>query len=470
MAVSNEQIASAVLAAVGGKDNISLVTHCMTRLRFNLKDQGIPNEEEIKKINGVIGVVVAGGQFQIIVGQNVPKVYSALCKEAGISEQAAIHENLDAPKEKLTPRKVGSNILGYLSGSMTPLIPVIMAAAMFKTVQVLLGPSILGIISETNDLYLLCGFMYSAFFYFLPIFLGYTASKKLGLNPALGIMACALLLVPDFMTLVTEGTRFTVYGIPVMLNDYSQSVLPAILTVWVLNYIYKFFNKILPDILQTIFAPFLSLVVLAPFELCLLAPLGAMIGNVLGNILVAFGNHGGFLAVAVVSALWEFLVMTGMHSVLGVVSITALMTYGVESFITPSAYCATWAAFGMALGAFLRIRQKEEKSLSLGYFVSGILGGVTEPALYGLGFRYKRPFIPLMIGGFCGGLYAGITHVGAYAMGATNFLSVLIYVPGGVSNTVNGCISCAIAFIVTTIFTYFIGFSKKDLEGTEVAA
>jgi PTS system beta-glucosides-specific IIC component len=191
-----------------------------------------------------------------------------------------------------------------------------------------------------------------------------------------------------------------------------------------------------------------------------------MLGNVVGNGLLGFGNVGGFLAVAVVGALWEFLVMTGMHQVLILFGIASIATNGVDTFILTAGGCATWAAFGMALGAFLRLRNKEEKVLSLGYFVSGMLGGVTEPVLYGIGFRYKRPFIAMAVGGFCGGLYAGITHVGTYLLGATNFLSIMSYVSGGTSNLVNGTIAVVLALVVSAILTYLFGFTKEDIEGS----
>lgn len=467
MANTNEQIAKEVLKAVGGKENISFVTHCITRLRFNLKDQGIPDQEKIKKINGVLGVVVSGGQFQVIIGQNVPKVYTALCSEAGIQEKESVNENLDKdlPKEKLTPKKIGGNIMAYLSGSMTPMIPAMMGAAMFKTIQVAFGPDMLGWFSTESDFYMLCSFMYSAFFYFLPIFLGYTASKKLGLNPVMGMMAATLLLVPDFMSLADSGASFTVYGIPCKVQNYSQTILPVLLTIWVMSYVDKLLRKVIPDMLATVFVPFLTLAIMAPIELCLLAPLGSTLGDLVGNGLLGFGDVAGFLAVAVVAALWEFLVMTGMHQVLILFGIAGIATNGVDNFVLTAGGYATWAAFGMALGAFLRLKVKEEKSLALGYFISGILGGVTEPVLYGVGFRYKRPFIAMAIGGFCGGLYAGITHVGTYVMGATNFLAVLSYVGGGTANMVNGCIGVAITFVVSTVLTYMFGFTKEDLEG-----
>lgn len=465
MALSNEQIAKTVLEAVGGKNNVTFVTHCMTRLRFNLKDMAIPDQEAMKELKGVLGVVVSGGQFQVVIGQNVPKVYAALCAEAGIAQQDAIDENLDGPKEKLTLKRAGNNTLNYMAACMTPMIPAMMASALFRTIQVAIGPDMLGLITAESNFYMLCDFVYNAFFYFLPVYLGYTASKKLNLNPVMGMLAACLLIVPGFVGLADAGASFSVYGIPCIVNNYSQSVLPIVLTVWVMSYVDRFFRKVIPDILSTIFVPFLTMVVIVPVELCLLAPVGSVAGDFIGNGLLSFGNVGGFLAVAVVAAVWEFLVMSGMHAVLIVFGISSMMTNGVDNFVLTAGGYATWAAFGMALGAFLRLRDKEEKSLALGYFVSGILGGVTEPVLYGIGFKFKKPFIAMAIGGFCGGLYAGLMHVGTYVMGATNFLAVLGYVGGGTANMIHGCIGVVIALGVSAALTYFIGFTEQDLLG-----
>jgi len=455
--------AALILEKVGGKENVAAVTHCMTRLRFNIKDESRIELEGLKKIPGVIGVMQAGGLTQVIVGQSVGKVYTALCSEAGIQEEAAIDENLDAPKGKLTPRKVGSNILNYLAGSLTPLIPVVIAAAMFKTVQVVLGPDMLNLITPDSDLYMLLGFIYSAGFYFLPIYLGYTSAKKLGVTPVLGMMMGCVLIVPGFVSLAQAGTPFTVYGIPAALHDYSQSVLPVLLSVWILSYVEKLFKKIMPDSLTTIFTPFLTMVVMVPLSLCLLAPAGAFVGDYIGKGLTGLGNVAGFIAVAVIAALWEYIVMSGMHMVLIVTAITVIMQGGHESLVLPAGGCATFAAFGMALGAFFMTRDKKEKSLAMGYFVSGVIGGVTEPALYGIGFKYKRPFITMSIGAFVGGLYAGITGVGTYVMGASNILGILGFVGGGTANLVNGIIAFALAFVVAAVGTALLGRFGKGV-------
>lgn len=463
MVTNNKKIAEDILQAVGGKDNITNVLHCMTRLRLSLKDQSIPNMDKIKKINGVIGCQNVGGQLQVIIGQNVNKVYDEFADLIGYSKSSLIDENLDKPKEKLTLKNIGGNILDYISGSLSAFIPVMIAAAMFKTILVLFGPEMLNLFNESSDLYITLNFLYDAGMYFMPIYLGYTAAKKLGATPVLGMYMACVLLVPQFVEIAKAGTPFSIYGIPCRTGIYGQTVLPILLIIPVMAYVERFFKKYVPTTLSTIFVPFLTAVVVVPIALCGLAPLGGFLGEYIGTGLVWFAARGGFIAIAIIAGLWEFLVMSGMHHVLIVTAITIIMQQGYEGCILVAGGIATWAAFGMALGAFVRLKNKNEKSLSLGYFISGILGGVTEPVLYGIGFKYKRPFIALFLGGLLGGLYAGITNVTVHVMGATNFLAILGYVGGGTSNLINGIVSNVIALFGTAILTYFIGFKKEEL-------
>ena len=239
MAVDNKKIAENVLVAVGGKDNITSALHCMTRLRLVLKDFNIPNLEEIKNIPGVLGAQVSGGQLQVIIGQNVPHVYKAVCEMTGLETKKAIEENLDVKKEKLTWKKVGSNILDYLSGSMIPLLPAMIGASLFKTIGVLLGPDTFGMISAESNFILLCNIVYDACFYFLPVYLGFNAAKKLDIPPALGAFAGTVLISPNFIAMATNGQAFSIYGLNVPVNNYSQSVFPVLLSVYALSLIYK---------------------------------------------------------------------------------------------------------------------------------------------------------------------------------------------------------------------------------------
>lgn len=460
---TNKEIAQNVLEAIGGKENVVQVTHCMTRLRLNLKDQGIPSDEEVKKINGVLGVVRSGGQYQIVIGQNVPKVYEEVCKIGGFAVKAAVEENLDGPKEKLTPKAVGSNILNYLSGSMAQLIPVMIAAAMFKTVLVILGPDMLKVISAESDAYTVLNFLYSSFYYFMPIYLGRACAKRLNSNEMLGIMLGAMLLVPEFVALNGVKETILIYGfIPAPVADYSQTILPVLLSVWLMSYVERFFKKYVPTMISTIFTPFLTVAVMVPVTFCLCAPLGNYMGNILGNALIAFRETAGFLALGVVGALYLFLVMTGMHGVLLVTCFATFFTLGYEDFVIVAGCAANAAAWGMALGAFLKMRDKENKSLAFGYFISGILGGITEPSLYGVGIKYKKPMISLLVGGFFGGLYVGIMQVKCYMLGATNFLSFLGFVAGGTANTIHYIVGCSISFVLAAITTYVLGGFGED--------
>ena len=461
MANANAQKAASIIEAVGGKDNVTNVSHCMTRLRLVLKDESKANDEVVKKIDGVIGIAHAGGQYQIIIGQSVPKVYDEVLK-MGVAAGGVVDENLDAPKEKLTASSIGKNILNYLSGTMVQLIPIMIAAAMFKTVEVLLGPDLLKIITPESDLYRTMDFLYEAGFYFMPIYIGYAAARKLNVSPMLGLYMGGILIAPSLINIVNAGEPFTVYGVGIRLVNYSQSVMPVIICVWLLSYVEKFFKRYIPDALSTIFVPFLTMVVMVPIAFWIAAPFGSIVGDYVGGALNWLAGHGGFLATAVIAAVWEFLVMTGMHTVVLLPGIMNLLSGNPDSCVMVAGGLATWAAFGMALGAFLRLKDKKEKSLAGGYFISGFVGGVTEPVLYGIGMKYKKPFIALIIGGALGGLYAGLTHVTVYLLGATNFLSVLGYVAGGSTNLINSIIASAISMFGTAALTYFFGFDPDD--------
>ncbi len=459
----NQKIAADVLAAVGGKENVAGVQHCMTRLRFKLKDDTIPQDEEIKKLDGVLGVVRSGGQYQVIIGQNVPKVYKAVCEDGGFAVAEAVQENPDGEKEKLTLKKIGGNMMNYLSGCFVPLIPVFITAALFRTISIILGPVMLNLITAESDLYVMCDFIYDAGFYFMPVFLGYTAAKKIGASPVLGMMIGTSLIAPDFVAMVGARESIHIFGlIPAPVAGYGQTVLPVVIAVFFLYYVEKFFKKIVPEMLSTVFAPFLTMVIMVPITFCFAAPVGSWIGTALGNALFWFGDHGGFIAVAIITAVYQFLVLVGMHNVIGVLAITVMLEQGVEFCCRPAACIANFACYGIALGAFLRMRKKEEKGLALGYFVTGMFGGVSEPTMFGIGIRYKRPFIGMAIGGFIGGLYAGITHVGCYTFSSPGFLGVVAFINGGTANMVNGTIACVLATVTAAIATYILGGFEEN--------
>ena len=365
---NNKEIAHQILTAVGGASNLKDATHCMTRLRLYLKDDSIPKDEEVKAIGGVLGVVRGGQQYQVIIGTNVPKVYEELCKLANLTANAPVEdakaaaEDAAVAKPKLTPKQVGKNIMGYMAGCMTPLIPVLLAGALFRCINSLCGPELLELYPAESDLYILFDFLYDAAFYFMPILAGFNAAKQLGITPMLGGFIGCILMVPDFAAYATSGEPFTVFGIPCTVTNYAQTVLPIMLSVFFFSVVYKLIKKIMPDVLTTVFTPFLSMLISIPFILCLLAPLGTIVGNAISNGLAWFGTTTGFFGVAVIAALWEFLVLSGMHLALMMPMMASFFETGIQSGPMVSGSFATWACFGVALGAALRLRNKEEKS------------------------------------------------------------------------------------------------------------
>lgn len=458
-----ETLASEVLDKVGGKQNVTYVAHCMTRLRFNLKDESKIKQEEIKALKGVLGCQFSGGQFQVIIGQTVEHVYKSLCELGNFAMNEAIQA--DVVKKKITIKNIGGTILDSLAGCVVPLIPLMMAASMFKMLVAVLGPGMLHLISETSDVFKLFTFVGDAGFYFFPIVLGYTASKKFGATPVVGMFLGAIMMHPTFVGMATEGARFTVFGIPCAVQNYASTLLPIILSVWVMSYIETFLKRILPQSLKTIFVPFLSILIMLPICLCVVGPIGSFVGNYICDFLLGLNKIPGisFIAVALVAALWEFLVMSGMHVVFITSLVMVFAQSGSESLVSVAGCIASISVAGMLLGSALRIKDKEEKSLTLGFFIASIIGGVTEPGLYGNGMKYKKPFIGLIAGGFAGGLYAGIMNVTCYAMvPVASFIGLTGFVGGSTANLVNGVIACAIGFVVATVVTYFTGYDKQD--------
>lgn len=468
MAVDNRQIAQSVLELVGGASNVTTATNCMTRLRLTLKDNNLADVEKIKKVKGVLGAQFSGSQLQVIIGQNVPKVLDEFIAISGVARGAEVHENLDAPKEKLTSKVIGNKILDYLSGSMVQLIPLLMGSGLFRTFAVILGPQMLNLVTETDPVYT---FFYTTLFeagmYFLPIYLGYAAAKKIGATPVLGMLLGGLLIAPSIVSAAADGASISVYGIPVAAANYSQSVLPIILTVPVLYVVEKFIRKHMPDTLSMIFTPFCTLIVVVPIMLIVLAPLGNEVGNVIAGALFGLADMGGiavFVVMAILGAFWQLFVVAGMHLPVILLAQVQIIAAGYDPFVFVSTNCAMTAVWGCAFGAFLRLKNKDEKGLALGYVISAIAGGVTEPALFGILLRFRRTMLGMFIGGAIGAVLSGILGVTYYlAGGSSNFMVILNYLQGGQWNVIAAIIGMVTSFVIAAVVVFLTGFTKEEL-------
>lgn len=446
------ELADKVVDLLGGKDNISFFTHCVTRLRFNVKDKGLVKTGEIEQLPGVMGAQWSGDQYQVIIGQAVGDAYDLIVERTGLAKQDAVREDLgDAPKKKFSI----NTIFDAISGCITPLIPVLIGAGFIKII-VLLGEQ-LGLLTADMPTHTVLTFVGDAGFYFLPVFIGATAAKKFGANMGLGMLVGGMLIHPTFVAAVSEGTALDIFGLPIYAASYSSSVIPAILAVAVMAPIERFFARISPDSLRSITEPLLTLLVMMPLTLCLLAPAGAFLGNYLSAAILWLYKTTGFFGVAVFSALCPWIVMTGMHSALMPYLLEALAT-GAEFIVFTGMIISNIDQGAACLAVSLKSKDTKIKSTAASCAITAIVGGVTEPGTFGINLRFKTPMYGAMIGSFCGALVAGFGKAAAHAItGSSGLLGgIPIYLGGDISNVLWMVAGIAVGMIVTFIATWFL--------------
>lgn len=463
-----EELVKQILAQVGGKDNIVFVTHCMTRLRFNLKDESRVKQEDVKAISGVLGCQFSAGQFQIIIGQSVNKVYDTLCKVGGLEKQTAIDEDLDTKvKQPFSLKRLGNDIMNGLTGCLTPIIPILILAGLIKMMVSVCGPSMLNVLDETDDLYRLLTLVGDAGFYYFPVFVGLSGAKKFGCSPMYALLIAGIMLHPAYLEIVAAGNPFTVYGIPMTLSSYASSVMPMILITFVMSYVEKFFKTYIPEAISLMFVPLCTILVMLPVALCILGPLGVIIGTLLTEVLIALHEVLGPLGVAVIASLWILLVATGMHLPLVTTALVSMATLGYDSIVFVGASITVYASAAISLGVFIKAKDAQTKGLGASCLVAQVIGGVGEPTIFGILLRYKKTLLFTMTGIFFGALYAGFMNVSVYIVATSNALSALAFSGSNNSNLIHGCIGCAIAFVISFALMMVFGFEDKKIESEE---
>lgn len=451
------KLCTEILENIGGKENITYATHCVTRLRLNLKDKNQVDLDAVKKIPGVLGCLFSGEQFQIIIGQTVNQVYDEFIRIAELASQKPVDENLDMPKEKFSIKSIPGKIMDYVSGCISPILPIIIVTGIFKLLAGMLGSSMLGILPDDSSFIVLCTFVGDSGFYFYPIFLAWSAAKKLNTSVPLALFLGGILIHPTLLNMVAEGTSFDVYGIPVTLVNYASQFLPSILIVWALSYVYKFFEKISPKSLRMLLVPTATMLVMLPIALCVLGPVGFYIGRALGAFSVWLYSVAGPVAVGLSGAFWYFLVAAGMHSPVATIPKANIANFGYDNMIFPGTLVGTYSLMGISLAYMFR-GPKEERAAATANAVSLILGGVSEPTVFGVLLRFKQAMIAQIIGGFAGGCIAAILGAKVYFLGATNFLIAL-----GFSTTLGaGIIGCVFSGIIAFAIAFILGFNEKS--------
>ena len=463
MADKNRELAEAVVAAVGGSANITSVAHCMTRLRFVLKDQSIPKKEEVEKIKGVMGTNIAGGQYQVIVGNSVGNVYKEVVAVTGVGDVSGAAE----PEEKKKVNPITA-ALEFISGCMAPLFPAIIAGGLSKVLLVIFGPTLLGVMSDTSDTYILMNALGDAPFYFLPVIVAFTASRKLNCNSYLAVMVASVLIYPDVITLLGGETATYLFGvIPVIHGSYSSSIIPAMLSTILLKYVELLVDRFTPDWSKNFLKPLIIVVITAPITLCLLAPLGLMAGNGLQLIINGVYGFAPWLAMLLFAGLMPFIVMTGMHWAFVPACLLALADPGYEMMLIPAMLCSNTAQAGATFGVAFKTKDRELKQMAFPAGISALLAGVTEPAMYGVTLKLKKPMIAACIAGGIGGFVSGLVQLKGYAF-ATPCLTALVQFisPDGGNNFMYAVAIFALSLILSFVLAFIM---TKDEETEESA-
>ena len=453
-----EQISSNIVDLVGGKDNISYFTHCVTRLRFNLKDASKAKKEEIDKLQGVLGSQWQNGQLQVIIGQAVGDVYKKICEDNGLTMEKAVDENVDDVPAQKGIKGIIDKVFDGISGSLTPFIPALIGSGMIKVI--LIFADMLGA-DATSGTYQLLSFAGDAGFYFLPIIIGAFAAKKFGANQGLGMVVGGMLVYPSF----AAATGLNFLGIPVYSNSYSSTIIPIILSCAVMAPIEKFFAKHSPEILRSVLEPLCTILVMIPLAYCVLGPIGSFLGQYLSAFVLWLYNTIGFIGVALFAAIMPFVIMTGMHGAFVPYLLQMLTdpTIGYEPIFFPALIISNINQGVASLAVALKTKSAELKSTSLSTAVTAIVAGVTEPAMYAVNFKYKTPLYGAMIGSAVGGLVAGIFKCAIQAFaGASSIIALPLFVSANnPNNLMFMIIATVIGMVVTFIATWILYKEEK---------
>ncbi|MEY8745385.1 beta-glucoside-specific PTS transporter subunit IIABC [Bacillales bacterium AN1005] len=457
--MSQQKLAKEIVELVGGEKNVVSLVHCATRLRFVLKDDRKADKAKLEKTDGVIAVKENGGQFQVVVGNKVPEVYSAIGEISNI-----LNDSSDKEKPKKSAKGLGG-IIDVISSIFAPLLGVMAGAGILK--GLLLIASNVGWLETTETTYIILYAASDSLFYFLPLLLAVTTARKFQGNAFVALTIAGALIYPTIVTLKTEGTPTDFFGIPVILMSYSSTVIPIILAVIVMSKLEKFFNKTLHDSVKNFVTPLFLLVIMVPLTLLVFGPIGVYTGNAIAAALVAAFGFSPLIAGAIMGASWQLLVIFGIHWGLVPVFINNVAVHGRDG-VKPAAAASIFAQTGAAFGVMLKTKNKKLKTLA-GSSTLTALFGITEPAIYGVTLPLKRPFIAGVIGGAVGGAIIGQAGTQAFASGAPGLLTLpIFYGPGG-QGFPGLILGITVSFVVSAVLTYIMGFKDPVEEEATTA-
>lgn len=442
-----------ILNLIGGKENIVNMTHCATRLRFNLADTSNIDVKAVEDVEGVVSVVEKAGQFQIVIGLDVEKVYVEIEKITGIVGSAKVEESSD---EK--PGIINS-IFSSISGIFAPLLPVLAGSGILRGLTLLATQ--LGLLQEGSGTYKILTVASMSIFYFLPVMLAFSSGKRFGVSPYISAIIGAALIHPDFMALMgTSGNGATTnfLGIPVVLMDYSATVIPIIFAIWVYSFLGKFLEKHIPTGMQLVFVPLISFAIMIPFTMIVIGPIGVYGGEFIAKIVNNLIESSGLLSGIVIGGGWSVLVSFGLHWAVNPIMINNVSTIGYD-YIVPLTFACNFAVIGTALGVFLKSKNQKTKNFNLTGIITIALSGIIEPTLYGTLVKNRMLFLSQIIGGAVGGAFMGYYKVSSNAFVFGGVTTIPAFVGGNLGAAIIGLI---ISVVVSAVLAYiFVAREEK---------
>ena len=462
MARKYEKLAEEIVKNVGGKENVISLECCITRLRFRLKDEDIANTDKLKSLSGVITVVQNGGQYQVVIGSDVGEVFKELLEYHGINTVDGSNEVDGKPTRPLDV------FVDTVSGIFTPVLGVLAASGMMKGLLALVVA--FEILRTDGGTYQILNVVSDAFFYFMPIFLGYSAAKKFKMANEFTAMAIgAALVYPSLSTIragevlyqIFEGTSFAspvhieFLGIPVILMNYASSVIPIILAVWFASKVERFFARIMPPVFKSFGVSFCTMLVTIPLTLLVVGPVATWLGQAMGAVSVAIFNISPMIAGVFMGALWQILVIFGIHWSFVPVMLNNFASFGNDPVMVVI-FTASFAQIGVVLAILLRTKNKKLKGIALPAFITGIFG-ITEPAIYGVTLPRQKYFLISCVGAAIGGALVAFFEIKAYVFGAMGIFEYPTFInpaTNDLSGMYNGIIASLIAFGIAFAMTF----------------
>lgn len=471
-----EQLARDILKEVGGKENINSLTHCITRLRFKLKDESKANDDNLKNMDGVVTVMYSAGQYQVVIGNHVPAVYADVCEIAGIAAGGAADEEEEAPKG------VFNKLIDIISGCFSPILGPMCAAGIIKGLNALLN-FLLGASYAASGTYMVLNAIGDAVFYFMPVMLGYSSAKKFKLNPVTGMLIGAALCYPTIQadalkaagkavgSLGILGSYYKTFaGIPWIAANYTSTVVPVLVVTALAGKIQKLAKKLVPEMLQNFFVPFFVLLISLPVGFLIIGPVVSLATNALSTGFTSLFKMSPVVGGALVGFFWQILVIFGLHWALVPLAMINITTLGFDNVLA-SSFAASFAQTAALFAMFLKMKDEKRKALALPAVVSGICG-VTEPSIYGFTLPEKKPFIISCIGGAIGAAFTSAMNAPVYIMGGLGVFGIVNYISpkGDAHGMYMQLIGIVIAMVVSFVLTFILWSDKSEAKTAETKA